>query len=152
MNKKKPTHHKHLKSILQHRSLIKALQNGTIDVITCDHTPIDEENKKIEFDNAASGIIGLETSFGLIGRYLSKHLKICEIIEKISINPRKILGLKTVKIMEGEIANMTLFDPTLKWIFKHDHIKSNSKNTPFVGHEMKGKSLAIFNNGKFEEC
>ena len=83
---------------------------------------------------------------------MSKHLKICEIIEKISINPRKILGLKTVKIMEGEIANMTLFDPTLKWIFKHDHIKSNSKNTPFVGHEMKGKALAIFNNGKFEEC
>ena len=141
-----------LRTIKDNKSLIKGLQNGTIDVITCDHTPIDEENKKIEFDNAAFGIIGLETSFGLIGKYLSKHLNISEIIEKISINPRKILGLKTVKIMEGEKANMTLFDPTLKWTFKQDDIKSKSKNTPFVNHEMKGKALAIFNNGKFEEC
>ena len=44
--------------------------------------------------------------------------------------------------MEGEKANMTLFDPTLKWIFKYDHIKSNSKNTPFINYEMKGKSTS----------
>tara|TARA_B100000287_G_scaffold299043_1_gene282246 strand:+ start:1 stop:1266 length:1266 start_codon:yes stop_codon:yes gene_type:complete len=133
-------------------ALIQALKNNTIDAITSDHTPIDEENKKIEFDNAAHGIIGLESLFGLIGKHLSQHLEIIEIIEKISINPRKILGLETIKIVEGEKANITLFDPSLEWTFTKDDIKSKSKNTPFIGHEMKGKALAIYNNDKFKHC
>ena len=71
-------------------ALIKGLKDGTIDVICTDHSPEDEENKKTEFDNAAFGIIGLETAFGLIGKHLSVHLNLSEIIEKIAINPRKL--------------------------------------------------------------
>ena len=63
-------------------------EDGTIDAITTDHTPQDEENKKVEFNNAKNGIIGLESAFGLLIKNLSPHINISQIIEKIAINPR----------------------------------------------------------------
>lgn len=134
------------------KALIKALKDGTIDVISTDHTPITNEFKKIDFDNAANGIIGLETAFGLLGKHILPLLDLSTLIEKISINPRKILKMKEVSIKEGEKANITLFDPKLEWDFKTNDIKSKSSNTPFIGKKLKGKALAIFNNGKFKEC
>ena len=130
-------------------ALIKGLKDGTIDVICTDHSPEDEENKKTEFDNAAFGIIGLETAFGLIGKHLSAHLSLAEIIEKIAINPRKLLQLESIKIEEGNTANLTLFDPDMQWEFQKTDIQSKSVNTPFVGKKLKGKVLAICNKGKF---
>ena len=132
-------------------ALIKGLIDGTIDVICTDHSPENEENKKTEFDNAAFGIIGLETAFGLIGKYLSMHLGLDEIIEKIAINPRQLLKLGSLKIEEGDIANLTLFDPDLEWEFQKTDIQSKSENTPFLGAKLKGKALAICNKGKFLE-
>ena len=133
-------------------ALIKALKEGTIDIISTDHSPITDEYKKIDFDNAANGIIGLETAFGLLGKYILPKLDLGTLIEKISINPRKILKMKEVVIKEGEKANFTLFNPDLEWIFTANDIKSKSSNTPFIGEKLKGKALAIFNNGKFKEC
>ncbi len=133
-------------------ALIKALKEGTIDVITTDHCPITDEYKKIDFDNAANGIIGLETAFGLLGKNILPKLDLSTLIEKISINPRKILNLKEVAIKEGEKANITLFNPDLEWVFTADDIKSKSSNTPFIGEKLKGKALAIFNKGQFKEC
>ena len=132
-------------------ALIKGLKDGTIDVICTDHNPEDEENKKTEFDNAAFGIIGLETAFGLIGKHLSKHLSLAEIIKKIAINPRRLLQLKSGNIEEGNTANLTLFNPYLEWVFQKTDIESKSVNTPFVGEKLKGKALAICNKGKFLE-
>ena len=132
-------------------ALIKGLKDGTIDVICTDHSPEDEENKKTEFDNAAFGIIGLETAFGLIGKHLSKYLSLAEIIEKIAINPRRLLQLKSGNIEEGNTANLTLFNPYLEWVFQKTDIESKSVNTPFVGEKLKGKALAICNKGKFLE-
>ena len=71
-------------------ALIKALKDGTIDVICTDHSPITDEDKKIEFDNAANGIIGLETAFGLLGKNILPLIDLTTLIQKISINPRKI--------------------------------------------------------------
>lgn len=133
-------------------ALIKALKDGTIDVICTDHSPITDEDKKIEFDNAANGIIGLETAFGLLGKNILPLIDLTTLIQKISINPRKILSMKEIIIKEDEDANITLFDPDIEWIFKADDIKSKSSNTPFIGHKLKGKALAIFNNGQFKEC
>ena len=141
-----------LRTQQDNKALIKALKDGTIDVISTDHTPITNEYKKIDFDNAANGIIGLETAFGLLGKHILPHLDLSTLIEKISINPRKILKMKEVSINEGEKANITLFDPKLEWDFKSEDIKSKSSNTPFIGKKLKGKALAIFNNGKFKEC
>jgi len=132
-------------------ALIKGLKDGTIDVICTDHSPEDEENKKTEFNNAAFGIIGLETAFGLIGKHLSKHLSLAEIIKKIAINPRRLLQLKSGNIEEGNTANLTLFNPDLEWEFQKTDIESKSVNTPFVGEKLKGKALAICNKGKFLE-
>lgn len=132
-------------------ALIKGLKDGTIDVICTDHSPEDEENKKTEFDNAAFGIIGLETAFGLIGKHLSEHLSLTEIIEKIAIKPRKLLNIGETKIEEGAAANFTLFDPEMEWEFNKKHIASKSVNTPFVGQKLKGKALAIYSKGKFLE-
>lgn len=133
------------------KAIINGLKDGTIDVITSDHNPFEEETKKLEFDNAEFGIIGLESAFGLINKHLEKHLTLNEIIDKISNNPRKILGLKNNSIEEGNYANLTLFNPSNKWEFKESDIVSKSKNSPFVGEELKGKALAIYNNNKFKE-
>ncbi|MFQ3333009.1 MAG: dihydroorotase [Flavobacteriales bacterium] len=141
-----------LRTAKDNKALIKALKDGTIDIITTDHSPQDEEHKKIEFDNAADGIIGLESAFGLLGKHLLPHLELSQLIEKIAINPRKILGLNQATLTEGNTANITLFNPDLEWEFTKGDIKSKSNNTPFVGEKLKGKALAIFNNGKFEEC
>lgn len=130
-------------------ALIKGLKNGTIDVICSDHSPEDEENKRTEFDNAAFGILGLETLFGLLGKHVSKDLKLEEIIEKISTNPRRIALKEELKIEEGRRANITLFNPELEWKLSEKDIKSKSKNTPFIGEELKGKALAIYNNNQF---
>ena len=141
-----------LRTAKDNKALIKALKDGTIDIITTDHSPQDEEHKKIEFDNAADGIIGLESAFGLLGKHILPHLELSQIIEKIAINPRKILGINQATLTEGNTANITLFNPDLEWEFTKGEIKSKSNNTPFVGEILKGKALAIFNNGKFEEC
>jgi dihydroorotase len=133
-------------------ALINALIDGTIDIISTDHTPQDEENKKIDFDNAANGIIGLETAFGLLGKYILPKIKLDIIIEKIAINPRKTLNLPKLKIQEGETANITLFNPDLEWEFKLTDIKSKSVNTPFIGQVLKGKALAVYNNRQFQKC
>lgn len=134
------------------RAIIKALKDGTIDVITMDHTPQEQESKKIEFDNAAFGIIGLESGFGLIGKYLLPHIELSQIINLLSTNARKILKLPEIKIDKGEKANITMFDPTLEWELKYDNLKSLSYNTPFLGHKLKGKALAIYNNKQFKKC
>lgn len=131
-------------------ALIKGLQDGTIDVINSDHSPEDEESKIMEFDLAGFGIIGLETCFALANTCLSGKLSIEQIIEKISLNPRNILNLPIHPIKEGHSANITLFDPALKWTFAAADIKSKSKNTPFLNTAFTGKALGIYNDGKFQ--
>ena len=141
-----------LRTVKDNKALIKALKDGTIDVITTDHSPQDEEYKKIEFDNAADGIIGLESAFGLLGKHIIPDLGLESVVEKIAINPRKVLQIPEASIKEGRLANITLFNPDLEWEFTIDDIKSKSVNTPFIGEKLKGKALAIYNNGKFKEC
>lgn len=134
------------------KALVNGLKDGAIDVICSDHSPEDEETKKREFDDAAFGIIGLETCFASAHTALRKFLPLEDIIHKISINPRKILGLKIPVIKEGEEANFTLFDPEAEWIFSPAHIRSKSKNTPFIGTKFTGKPVAVYNKGKWSEC
>ena len=129
--------------------LIKGIKDGTIDVISSDHSPEDIESKKVEFDNAKFGILGLETMFGLIGKNLLNKIDLEVIIEKISTNPRRIILNEESKIEEGEKANITLFDPTLEWEVNKNDIKSKSTNTPFIKQKLKGKAIAIYNNSKF---
>lgn len=125
-------------------ALQKGIADGTIDVITSDHRPQDIESKDIEFDHASNGMIGLETAFALINSHKGK-IKIETIIEKLSNNPRRILKLKQPKIAEGELANLTIFNPEFEWMFEKKNSRSKSANSPFIGVKLKGKIIGIIN-------
>lgn len=129
------------------RALKKGLADGTIDAICSDHLPEDVENKVIEFDEAAFGTIGLETTFAVANTF--SGLTLPQLISKISQNPREILNLKTPVIKSGEKANITIFDPNIKWKYTEDQIYSKSKNSPFINVELKGKSIGTYNNNKY---
>jgi dihydroorotase len=125
-------------------ALREGLADGTIDAITSDHRPQDIESKDLEFDYASNGMIGLESAFGLINTNKGK-IKLETIINSITTNPRNILRLEQPKIAEGELANITLFDPEAEWVFEKKNIKSKSANTPFIGTKFKGKVIGIIN-------
>jgi dihydroorotase len=133
-------------------ALIKALKKGIIEVICSDHSPQDDEHKSLEFEYAAFGIIGLETLFAASNTALRNHISIVDIIAKISGNPRRILNLNAATIEQGNQADLTFFDPDLEWEFTESHVKSKSKNTPFIGHKFTGKALGIYNKKKFVTC
>lgn len=129
-------------------ALIKALKDGTIDIICSGHVPQDEESKNIEFDLADFGIINLQTFCANLAT-LSKSLDWEVLIEKVTRNPRQLLGLPPATIEQGERANLTLFDPGMVWRFDERSNRSKARNSPFFGKEVKGKAVAVFNNGKF---
>ena len=123
-------------------ALWEGLADGTIDVIVSDHNPQDEESKKLEFDLAEFGIIGLETVFASVNTY-NKNLSMDEIIEKLTDNPRKILRLKSPEIAEGAKVNLTVFSSSKEWIYDEKSIVSKSKNSPFIGKTLKGKVIKV---------
>jgi dihydroorotase len=125
------------------KSLIAGILDNTIDCITSDHNPIDIENKKMEFDKAKYGTIGLESTFGALQTILPKEI----IIEKL-VSGRTIFGQETTSITEGEKANITLFNPEEESIFTEENILSKSKNSAFLGTKTKGKVYGIYNQGK----
>jgi dihydroorotase len=129
-------------------ALREGLADGTIDFITSNHAPIDEEGKNLEFAYADFGAIGLETTFGLINKYMHKLFTINNLIHFIAENPRHVLNIALPKIAEGETANLTIFDPTTEWTFTAKHIRSKSKNSPLVGDVLRGSVLGVVNRGQ----
>jgi dihydroorotase len=131
------------------KALQKGLKDGTIDCITSNHTPLDAEAKNLEFPFAAFGAIGLETAFALSNTHLKGILNTEQLVEKLAIAPRQILGLEVPEIAEGAPADLTIFDPEREWTFTEKDIFSKSKNTPFTGWNFKGKALAIVRKNQF---
>ena len=131
-------------------ALIEGLKDGTIDCIASDHAPHAIEEKEMEFIFAPNGIIGLETQLGLVISELihKKHLTISQAVEKMAINPRKILNIPVPQIKEGEVANLTIFDPDLIWTVDVSKFRSKAKNSPFDKRLMTGKSIAVINKKK----
>ncbi len=128
-------------------AIVKALKDGTIDVICSGHLPQDEESKNTEFDAADVGITNLQT-FGANLSALSKGVDLELLIAKVTEAPRKLLGLTSHQIEAGEPANLTLFHPEAKWRLDEKSNCSRSRNSPWWGKELEGKALAVFNNGK----
>ncbi len=124
------------------KAIQKAVKEGVIDIITSDHNPIDVEEKKVEFSIAKDGTIGLESAFSALNTIFD-----IDIITKcISENPRKIFGLPSLKINEGETASLSLFTTEGDYIFSEKNIFSNSKNSIFLNRKLKGKAYGIYNN------
>lgn len=132
-----------LRSESDRKALVMAVKDGIIDTITSDHNPIDIEHKKMEFDLAKNGTIGLESAFGALLTVLPLEI----VIEKF-LSGKAIFNVDSIEIKEGNKANLTLFNPEEKWTFGKENILSKSKNTTFLGQSMKGKAYGIYNNQK----
>ena len=126
-------------------ALITGLKEGTIDMITSDHNPLDIELKKIEFDYATEGTIGLESFFGALNSLFSTKTAI-----KFLTRGKERFGLEYSSIDKGNKLNATLFNPDGNFIFSKDHIKSKSKNSIFEGSTLKGNVYGIINNNKIQ--
>ena len=128
--------------------MIKGLTENTISVICSDHTPVEIEDKEKEFDLAKFGIINLQTAFPSMLTKLAPELGLDLIIDKMAIEPRKILNLPVPTIQENEKANFVLYNPSQKWVFNKKDVVSKSKNSPYFGFEFTGKVFGVFNNSK----
>lgn len=130
-------------------ALWEGLADGTIDAVVSDHNPQDEESKNLEFDLAEFGIVGLETAFAVVNTY-NTQLSIEQIVDRFTHRPRMVLRLPEHTISEGHLANLTLFNPDLEWVFSNT--RSKSKNSPFFGNRLKGRALYVINRNKVEKC
>lgn len=142
-----------LSSVENREALLEALADGTIDAIATDHAPHASHEKECPADQAAFGIIGLETSLGLTITELveKKVITISRAIELMSVNPRKILNLKPILFKPGEKANFSIIDPEAEWIVTSSSLQSKSSNTPFLNRSLKGKATGIFHKGNLHE-
>jgi dihydroorotase len=128
-------------------ALIKALKDGTIDVLCSGHTPHEDESKSLEFDMADAGITNLQT-FAANLVQLSKSVEWDVLLEKVTVNPRRLLQFEIPKIEVDAKVNLTLLDPNKTWTLDEKTNFSKSKNSPWFGKEITGKAMAIFNNGR----
>lgn len=126
------------------KALQKAVKTGIIDVITSDHTPIDIEHKKVEFSQAKDGTIGFESFFGALNTVFS----VVQYIENITSKPRAIFGLKETSIQEGQLADISFFNPNSTSIFTEKNILSTSKNSAFINKKITGNVYGIFANNQ----
>ncbi|MCD8048790.1 MAG: dihydroorotase [Clostridia bacterium] len=123
-------------------AIIEGLCDGTIDCIITDHAPHHIDEKRVEFEKALNGIVGLETSLGLSITYLVKsgRMTLGEMLEKMTYNPSHILNLDLGEIAVGKIADLTIFDPDEEWVVDVNKFHSKSKNSPFDGFKLQGKA------------
>lgn len=142
-----------LRSSQDREAILEGLSDGTIDVIASDHAPHSYIEKKVEFEQAANGIIGLETSVSLSLKLVHDGvISLAGFVEKMSTNPAKVLGLNS-GITAGNPADITIIDPDLSYKIDSRRFRSLSRNTPFDGWNMKGKAILTMVGGKvlFEE-
>jgi dihydroorotase len=129
-------------------AVCRGLADGTIDVIATDHAPHSLIEKAVEFDHAANGIIGLETSVPLGLKLVDAGIiDISGLIEKMSTNPAKILGLST-GLKKGLPADITIIDPEIPFRIEAGRFQSLSRNTPFDGWDVKGKAVLTMVGGR----
>jgi dihydroorotase len=124
-------------------ALIEGLKDGTIDMVTTDHNPIDIEGKKIEFDYAKYGTIGLESAFGALQTLFTTKKAIALLTQG-----KSRFGIDESSINVGEKVNLSLFNPDTSYEFSQSNITSKSKNSAFLGQTLKGETYGIIANNK----
>ena len=127
----------------------EGLRDGTIDAIATDHAPHHRDEKEVEFDQAAHGVTGLETALSLTLRLVQDGvLSLSEAVQKLTMNPARILGLPYGTLSVGRPADLTLFDTQASWQVKPLASRSRSQNTPFAGWELTGKVRLTMVDGR----
>ncbi len=130
-------------------AMVQAVADGLIDVIGSQHTPADEESKRLPFEEAAAGAVGLETLLPAAMRlHHAGALTLPQLFRALSLNPARRLGLLGGRMTEGAAADLVLFDPDAPFVLDRFTLRSKSKNTPFDGARMQGRVLATFVAGR----
>ena len=130
-------------------AMVQAVADGVIDVIGSFHTPADEESKRLPFEEAASGAVGLQTLLPAALRlYHAGHLDLPTLFRALSLNPARRLGLPQGRLAEGAPADLVLFNPDTPFVLDRFTLASKSKNTPFDGARLEGKVLATYVAGQ----
>jgi dihydroorotase len=136
-----------LRSKKDRDAVIQGLADGTIDVIASDHAPHSTEEKDLEFDQAAFGIVGLETSLPLSLKLVQDgHLSLADLVNKMAKNPARILGIAN-DIIPGNPADLTLIDPEAPFTIDPARFVSKSRNTPFAGRQVQGRAVLTMVDG-----
>jgi dihydroorotase len=132
------------------QGVIAGLKDGTLEVIATDHAPHAPEKKMRELDQAPNGIIGLETLIPICVLSLIEpgHLTWPQLIEKLTINPARVLGISRGTLKPGAKADVTVIEPTAEWTIDPNQFRSKSRNCPFAGWKVHGRPYAIIGNGK----
>lgn len=130
-------------------AIIEGLKDGTIDIIATDHAPHHQDEKNVEFAIAANGMVGFETALPLSITYLVKpgHLTMEQLIEKMCVNPSKILGLNKGALEIGSSADLTIVDMDEEYVVDINKFSSKSKNSPFDGFKLQGAVYYTIVNG-----
>ena len=129
-------------------AMIEALKSGVIDAIATDHAPHHRDEKDVDFDSAAFGVVGLETALPLgLELVRTRGLSRSDLVRVMSTQPARILGLQAGSLAAGMPADVTLVDPDFKWTVVPDRLHSKSKNTAFGGREMTGAARATIVGG-----
>jgi len=132
------------------QACVEGLVDGAIDVIVTDHAPHAAEKKQREISVAPFGIIGVESSLPLMIQTLvdSGKLTWSQLVEKMALNPAKILGLPKGTLEPGRDADVTIIDPNYEWVYDESTISSLSKNSPYLGWKMKGRAVTVVVSGE----
>ena len=129
-------------------ALVEALAAGLIDVVGSFHTPQDEEEKRLPFEEAASGAVGLETLLPAAMQLVhAGHLGLPALWRALALNPARLLGLDAGRLAPGAPADLVLFDPDTPFVLDRATLRSKSKNTPYDLRRMQGRVLGTWVGG-----
>ncbi|MFN8283097.1 MAG: dihydroorotase [Chitinophagales bacterium] len=137
-----------LRNLEDQQALIDGLKDGTIDCISTQHTPLNIDEKNVEFEYAHFGMIGLQTAFGLLNKKLSNEISKEKLIELLSTNPRKIIHQKNQYNQTNHSPDFVILNFDEEWMYVEQNNQSKSKNSPYFGQTLKGKVKAVFSKGK----
>jgi len=130
-------------------AVVQGIRDGAIDVIATDHAPHSTLEKDIEFDQAANGIIGLETAVPLaLSLFRKGYINEARLVELLSVNPARILGVAGGSLTIDAAADITVIDPGKRFILRSEDIVSKSRNSPFIGTRLQGRAVLTLCGGR----
>lgn len=138
-----------IRSEADREAMIGAISDGTVDCIATDHAPHTVEEKESPFEYAPCGMIGLESAFGAVWKMLSdKKMSLLDVVRKLTVMPRQIIGFDSDLFAKGAEAELVFLNPDQEWTFGLEHIRSKSRNSPFVGEMLKGQVVSVVSRGQ----
>jgi len=133
-----------IRSEADREAMIGAISDGTVNCIATDHAPHTVEEKESPFEYAPCGMIGLESAFGAVWKMLSdKKMSLLDVVRKLTVMPRQIIGFDSDLFAKGAEAELVFLNPDQEWTFGLEHIRSKSRNSPFVGEMLKGQVVSV---------